>query len=56
MQDWTRDQMWEEGHEKDVVQQARVLCLTLLHVEQIADLREGEERDSQWKLDRGYAP
>ena len=47
MQDRAGDQMREEGHERGVVDQATIPGGALFDVDQVADLREREERDAE---------
>src|SRR5437764_12162938 len=47
VQDRTGDEMREEAHEERIVEKAWFLRPSAVHVDQIGDLREGEEADAE---------
>ena len=51
MNDRTGNQVREEGDEQRVADEILALCLALLQVHQVADLRKRKERDPQRKDD-----
>ena len=51
MNDRTGNQVREEGDEQRVADEVLALCLALLQVDQVADLRKRKERDPQRKDD-----